>query len=807
MIGESLTTVTIVDNDATVGVPSINVRDVVVDEAAQVAQFVVTLDKPSTAIVSMSYTTVGGTATSGSDFTATGGTLSFAPGQTSKTVLVPINNDTVAEADELFSFVLSAPSNGTLAQATATARITANDAPTVITTVISASDVVVSEADGYADVVVSLSAPSAESVTVKYLTSLGTASSSDFGWVSGVTLTFAPGVTSQVVRIPIGADTTAENIENFGFELYSPSSNALIPNAQATVTIYDGNAKPVVTPATYTVTPSVTSVNEGAGVTYTVNTTGVTIGSTLTYQLSGVSSADVAGGGLTGNVSIGSNGQGSFTVNLVADQLTEGNETLAVQILNGTTSVATATPVTVVDTSKNTVTPATYTVSPSVTSVNEGAGVTYTVNTTGVTSGTTLTYQLSGVSSADVAGGGLTGNVSIGSNGQGSFTVNLAADQLTEGNETLAVQILNGTTSVATTTSVTVVDTSKSTVTPTMGFSSNSVTVTEGNSGTSTANFTVTLSTAATSSVSVAYSTAPGTALSGADFVATSGTLTFNPGETSKTIDVAIVGDLAAETTESFTLQLANPTGATLGSTALATITVLDNDSANSGSTLNGTNGADRLQGTSGNDIINGLEGNDALIGGAGNDTLNGGDGTDTAEFTGSRTAFQIQKTSGGLTLTSSTEGVDQLTGIERLKFADGQMAYDMQLGNAGGNAVLVVNALFGASGLQNQTLMRDAIAFFDGQSSLGAGVELLAGFGLVNMVAGQTNTQVVATLFQNITGSQPTELINIVAASVGSGPGQQTLAQLVTAASSLDLNQAKVNLVGLAESGLVFGV
>ena len=67
--------------------------------------------------------------------------------------------------------------------------------------------------------------------------------------------------------------------------------------------------------------------------------------------------------------------------------------------------------------------------------------------------------------------------------------------------------------------------------------------VTEGNSGTTTANFTVTLSAAATSTVTVNYATANGTATAGSDYVAASGTLTFTAGQTSKTIPVTVNGD------------------------------------------------------------------------------------------------------------------------------------------------------------------------------------------------------------------------------------------------------------------------
>lgn len=88
---------------------------------------------------------------------------------------------------------------------------------------------------------------------------------------------------------------------------------------------------------------------------------------------------------------------------------------------------------------------------------------------------------------------------------------------------------------------------------------------------------TVTLSAASTGPVIVDYATSDGTATAGLDYTATSGTLTFQPGETSKTVDVSIFDDGVEEATKTFTLTLTNPSGAALG-TASAIGTILDDD-------------------------------------------------------------------------------------------------------------------------------------------------------------------------------------------------------------------------------------
>src|SRR5256885_5747222 len=113
---------------------------------------------------------------------------------------------------------------------------------------------------------------------------------------------------------------------------------------------------------------------------------------------------------------------------------------------------------------------------------------------------------------------------------------------------------------------------------PTPSLSINNVAVTEGNTGTTNANFTVTLSAASSRTVTVNYATADGTATAPADYVAIpTTTLTFNPGETIKSITVPVNGDTVDEIDETFAVNLSNPINATL-STASGTGTITDDD-------------------------------------------------------------------------------------------------------------------------------------------------------------------------------------------------------------------------------------
>ncbi len=88
-----------------------------------------------------------------------------------------------------------------------------------------------------------------------------------------------------------------------------------------------------------------------------------------------------------------------------------------------------------------------------------------------------------------------------------------------------------------------------------------------------------------TGTVTVAYGTSNGTALSGTDYSTVSGTMTFNAGETSKTISIPVNYNTNITGGKSFNVIIGSPTGgATLGTTAISPVTIVDNESTDSGS-------------------------------------------------------------------------------------------------------------------------------------------------------------------------------------------------------------------------------
>jgi Calx-beta domain/FG-GAP-like repeat len=93
----------------------------------------------------------------------------------------------------------------------------------------------------------------------------------------------------------------------------------------------------------------------------------------------------------------------------------------------------------------------------------------------------------------------------------------------------------------------------------------NNVAVTEGNTGTTDATFTIRLSNVFSQDVTVHYETATGSAMAGSDYTAASGNVTIPAGQTTRTFTVAVSGDRLAEPAEYFIVNLSNPVNATIG--------------------------------------------------------------------------------------------------------------------------------------------------------------------------------------------------------------------------------------------------
>jgi hypothetical protein len=205
----------------------------------------------TTGAVSVNYTLADGTATGGAscgagvDYINTGGTINFADGQASQTIIVPICSDALDEPNETFTVTLSGATGGAIIGSPSTATVTIIDddaAPTL-----SINDV--SQAEGNAGTTpftftVTLSAPSGQAVTVDYATVDGTATAgSDYTAIPPTTLTFAPGETTKQVTVNVTGDTVVEPNETFFVNLAN-AVNATIADNQGQGTIVNDDVQP-----------------------------------------------------------------------------------------------------------------------------------------------------------------------------------------------------------------------------------------------------------------------------------------------------------------------------------------------------------------------------------------------------------------------------------------------------------------------------------------------------------------------------------------------------------------------------------
>ena len=197
--------------------------------------FTVTLSHASGHIMRVNFNTADNTAAAGSDYVSNSGTLVFNPGETTKTITVLVNGDTVNEADETFFVNLSSPFNATIADGQGVGTIANDDALPSI----SINDV--STAEGNTETTnavftVTLSSPSGRSVTVNFSTADGTATAGTDYVASSGTLTFNPGETTKTITVLVNGDTVNEADETFFVNLSNPF-NATIADGQGQNTI------------------------------------------------------------------------------------------------------------------------------------------------------------------------------------------------------------------------------------------------------------------------------------------------------------------------------------------------------------------------------------------------------------------------------------------------------------------------------------------------------------------------------------------------------------------------------------------
>jgi hypothetical protein len=199
---------------------------------ARQVKLTVTLQRPSQEAISVSYATVSGTATAGSDFLAKSGVLTIPPGGTSGIVTIMVKGDRTAEPQETFTVRLTNPQNARLWRTTGIGTIINDDNPTVAPVRVSIGSASVVEGDVGTRALrfaVTLSASSPNrAVSVDYDTEEDWANSADFREASG-TLTIPARAVSGVILVRIKAEKVIEDTEKFTVELSDPRGATLHP--------------------------------------------------------------------------------------------------------------------------------------------------------------------------------------------------------------------------------------------------------------------------------------------------------------------------------------------------------------------------------------------------------------------------------------------------------------------------------------------------------------------------------------------------------------------------------------------------
>ncbi|HYH49746.1 MAG TPA: Calx-beta domain-containing protein [Acidimicrobiia bacterium] len=540
--------------------------------------------------VTVRFSTADGSAGTAGDYTGRTGVLTFAGSTATQTISVSVAGDAVDEDDETFTVTLSSPTNAVLGKATGTGTIRDDDGAPVVS-VVPATIAEGNAAAARGAVDVALSEPSSRPVTVTYAIGGGTASPGDYSADPPTgTLTFGPGETVRSVAFSIAGDVSDEPDETFDVTI-SAAVNAGLPAAGGTttgpVTIVDDDAPPGLSIGDETIGEHeagrrtldfavALDAPSGHAVTVTV--------ATADGPPSGGATAPSDYTALAGRTVTIPPGERVAIVGLpVADDAVDDgapSETLTVTLTSpaNATLIDAAATGTIIDDEG----PVTLSV----------AGDTLTEGTGGATKekarflvtlskasdqAVTVNYATgdagdTGRSPDDYAEAAAALTFSPGETAK-TLDVTVDNDGRDEGDEVFTVKLSDGG-------GGTPIDPARTHATATIVDDDGpdvrvaDISVPEGDAGTGDATFTVTLDDPSEQPVTLAYATADGTAAGGSDYTPTSGTVELTPGETSRTVTVAVIGDALNEGDEEFFLSVGRPANATISNgTARAVIT------------------------------------------------------------------------------------------------------------------------------------------------------------------------------------------------------------------------------------------
>jgi hypothetical protein len=519
------------------------------------------------------YATADGTASAGTDYVATAGDLTFAPGATTQTFAVVVNGDASYEAKETFSVTLSNPVNATLGTSTASGTITSTVVPAGLS--FSAPTYTVSEAAGAATIMVKRTGGLAPA-SVVYATSDGSASQgSDYTATSGV-LSFAQGVLARTFKVPVTDDAIHEPSKTVLLRLHSPGgSGVLAAPSTAVLTITDDDPWSIIQFAVGGLT-----VKEAAGTANVVVHRLASTAGTSTVDYTTVDGTAVAGSDYTLTSGTLTFGPGvsfqTIAVPITDDPNPEPSETFSVVLSNpGTAVLGTlkTSKVTILDDDQGLAfASSAYTVAETV------PKAVITVKRTGGTSGTlSVDYDVTGGTAVLGTDYNFTsGTLSFGPGvASRTFAVNLVNTPADEGSRTVVLSLLNAVPATAleapTTTTLTITDKE-----PVFRFAAPQYSVAE-----SVTKTTVTVLRTGSTALAghVDYVISGGTAVDGTDYNLSSGTLSFGPGQATRTFTISILDDMLDEPNETVVLQLQNGT-LPIGTPGTSTVTIVNKETA-----------------------------------------------------------------------------------------------------------------------------------------------------------------------------------------------------------------------------------
>lgn len=549
----------------TIAIPDISIADKTITEGNSGtlnATFTVSLNNPSSDPVTVVYSTANGTALAGSDYNATNGTLTFTAGQTGKTISVAVKGDTVIESNETFFVNLSNPINGNITDNQGLGTIVNND----FLPKVKISDANIFEGNSGttpAKFVLNLDKSSSQAITVKYATGNTTAlASSDYNATTG-TVTFNPGQTSKTISVGVKGESVYELSEIFSVNL-SGAVNASIADNQGLGTIANDDSPPEIKITDV----SLTEGNSGiSNANFVVSLNKLTsLATTVKYATSNGTALVGSDFNTTTGIVTFSAGQTTKTISVgvKGDLIDELSETFSVN-LSGATNASIADNKGIGTIIDNDLPPK---IKISDNSFNEGdSGVSLAKFTLSLDnpSAQRVTVKYATANGSAIAGSDYNATTSTITFNPGetskTISVGIKGDLIDEVNETFSVNLSAPTNATISDNQGigTIIDND-----PLSGIKISDSTIFEGNSGISNANFTVSLDKASAKTITVKYGTANGTALSGSDYNATNGTLTFAPGQTSKTVSVGVKGDVLVESDELFSVNLSTATNGSI---------------------------------------------------------------------------------------------------------------------------------------------------------------------------------------------------------------------------------------------------